>query len=333
MTESFTHHPADKDSSVCSDQPDVSVVIVSWNARAFLLECLRSIRAFSGEVKVEIIVVDNASQDGSVEAVETQFREVRLIRNSENMGFAKANNIGISLATGRYLCLINSDVKVLNGCVKNLCEYMDAHPEIGLIGPKILNPDLTIQSSCRHFPSLWNNFCPAVGLDKVFPRSRFFGGEHMFYFPYDRIARVDVIVGCFMMVRRQVLDSVGLLDERFFIYAEDIDWCKRFWKAGWQVMFFPEARAIHHRGGSSSKAPLRFALEQGKAIQQYWKKHHPLGLYILHLLISLLHHSLRLKANLLLYPLLPRKRDLISSQMRQHFNAMLYLLVNNTKNV
>src|SRR4030043_581437 len=294
MTESFMLHPPDKDNSVCSDQPDVSVVIVSWNAQAFLVECLRSIRAFSGEVKVEIIVVDNASQDGSVEAVETQFREVRLIRNSENMGFAKANNIGISLATGHYVCLINSDIKILDGCIERLCEYMDAQPEIGLIGPRILNPDVTIQSSCRHFPSLWNNFCPAVGLDKVFSKSRFFGGEHMFYFTSDRIARVNVIVGCFMMVRRKALDSVGLLDERFFIYAEDIDWCKRFLEAGWQVVFFPEASAIHYRGGSSSHSPLRFALEQEKAVAQYWRKHHGLIGRVAFFVIRILQYGLRI---------------------------------------
>jgi GT2 family glycosyltransferase len=253
---------------------DISIVIVSWNARAFLQACLYSLHRCSHRHSVEIIVVDNASQDGSPDMVEEKFPSVRLIRNTENLGFAAANNIGIRMSAGRYISLINSDVSVLGSCIDALADYLDQHPDVGNVGPKLLNEDMTLQSSCRRFPTLWNNICEAIGLSRVFGRSSFFSGEHMLYFSYDRILDVDVLVGCFWMVRRESFETVGLLDEAFFIYAEDVDWCKRCSKSGWRTSFFPEGQAIHTRGGSSANDPLRFAIEQQRAVLHYWKKHH-----------------------------------------------------------
>jgi len=257
---------------------DISVIIVSWNARHFLEECLGTLSAVRFSRTVEIIVVDNASTDGSPEMVEGQFSHVRLIRNGQNLGFAKANNIGIRESTGRYVALINSDIKVLGNCLDPLANYLDKHPDVGNVGPRILNRDMTLQSSCRKFPNLWNNFCEASGLFRLFPGSSFFSTEHMLYSPHDKVVDVDVLVGCFWMVRRETLDRIGLLDEDFFIYAEDVDWCRRCGRAGWRITFFPGVEAIHYRAASSANDPVRFAVEQQRAVLYYWAKHHrPLG--------------------------------------------------------
>lgn len=257
---------------------DISVVILSWNDQRYLEECLQSLTNCTKSRVVEIIVVDNASTDGSPEMVESKFPMFKLIRNGQNLGFPKGNNIGIHAATGKYIFLLNSDIKVLDGCFDALADYLDVHPDIGMIGPKILNGDMTHQSSCRRFPTLWNNFCMLGGLSRIFKRSKFFSGEHMFYFEGDRLMDVDVLVGCFWAVRRKALEQFGLLDEGFFMYAEDLDWCRRCWKSGWRVVFFPVAKAIHYRGGSSAKQdPVVIALTQQRSILRYWRKHHGLA--------------------------------------------------------
>lgn len=301
---------------------DISVVIVSWNAKKFLLECLQSLASQQTSSNMEIIVVDNASTDGSPEAVSEQFPNVRLIKNNENLGFGKANNIGIKHSAGNYIYLINSDIKVLDGCLDRLLNYIEKSPTIGILGPKILNADLSLQSSCRQFPSLWNNFCYALGLSRVFPDSRIFSGEHMFYFKHDKIKKVDVLVGCFLMVRRSAFAQVGLLDEQYFMYAEDVDWCKRFWKAGWEVVFFPDAQAIHYRGASSSNSPLQFSLEQEKSSLKYWKKHHSKPAQITIFFIIILKHILRILSGSLLYLTKPSARMKIVPQIEQNIRCL-----------
>jgi len=253
---------------------DISVIIVSWNAQEFLRQCLTTLLEFKMRRGLEVIVVDNASADGSAEMVEAEFSCIRVIRNQQNLGFARSNNIGIAASRGRYICLINSDVKLVVNCLDELADYLERHSEVGLVGPKILNSDGTIQYSCREFPSLWNNFCQASGLHRAFSSIHFFSGEQMTYFTHDRSREVDALSGCFWMVRREAFESVGLLDEDFFIYSEDVDWCRRCRDAGWQVVFLPTTSAIHYGGGSSENAPTRFAVEQQRATLQYWRKHH-----------------------------------------------------------
>lgn len=253
---------------------DFSFIIVSWNAKRCLFECLESLEKELNEYHAEIIVVDNGSVDGSSEMVRERFPGVVLIENQENLGFAKANNIGILRSEGKYIYFVNSDVKILNGCIKLMTNYMEKHSNVGLLGPKVLNADHTIQPSCKHFPTLLRSFCRAVALDSLFPKTRFFEGEFMTCSSSDTIQPVDIIVGCFWMVRRTAIEEVGLLDERFFIYSEDKDWCKRFHEAGWAVIYFPEAKIIHYGGASSANTPIRFYLEMQKANLQYWEKHH-----------------------------------------------------------
>jgi GT2 family glycosyltransferase len=256
------------------DTMDISVIIVGWNARHYLELCLESLTTAPPSRSMEIIVVDNASSDGSVEMIEAKFPQVKLIRNSENLGFAKGNNVGIRQSQGRYVALVNPDVIVFPGCLDALVDFLEQNPQVGNVGPRVLNPDMTLQSSCRRFPTLWNNFCAATSLATAFKNSRFFAGEHMFYFPHDRILPVDVLVGCFSMIRRETFDEVGLLDENLFMYGDDVDWCRRCWKAGWHVVFFPGAKAIHDRGKITAPYPVRFAVAQQRSVLYYWRKHH-----------------------------------------------------------
>jgi GT2 family glycosyltransferase len=253
---------------------DISVVIVGWNARHYLELCLQSIADAPPHRNMEIIVVDNASNDGSSEMIKAKFPEVKLIRSEENLGFARGNNLGIRQCQGRYVALVNPDVIVFPGCLDALADFLDKNPKVGDVGPRVLNPDMSMQSTCRRSPTLWNNFCSATGLATKFKNSRFFAGEHMFYFPHDRTLAVDVLVGCFSMIRRETFDEVGLLDENLFMYGDDVDWCRRAWKAGWQVVFFPGARAIHDRGKITAPYPVRFAVAQQKSVLYYWRKHH-----------------------------------------------------------
>ena len=271
----------------------VSVIIVNWNARDYLLSCLASLSAGACRYPMEIIVVDNASTDGSGAWVKAHFPQVRLLQSPTNLGFAKANNLGAAASTGRYLCYVNSDVKVLEDCISRLVDYCEQNSLVGMAGPHILGGDGKLQRSCRGFPTLWNMFCRALALDSLFPGHRLFTGFSLAHWPHDGLRPVDILSGCFWLVRREALHQVGPLDEAFFMYGEDLDWCKRFWEQGWQVVYVPTAEAIHYGGASSANAPLRFYIERQRADLQYWRKHHSRPAVAAFFLISLLHLALR----------------------------------------
>ncbi len=253
---------------------DISVVIVAWNAKRYLELCLESLEKAPPRRSMEALVVDNASADGTAEMVEARFPWVKLIKSPENLGFAKGNNVGIRQCQGRYIALVNPDVIVFPGCLDALADFLDQNPKVGNVGPRVFEPDMSMQSTCRRFPTLWNNFCDATGLARRFKNSRFFAGEHMFYFPHDRTLKVDVLVGCFSFIRRETFEAVGLLDDNLFMYGDDVDWCRRARKAGWEVVFFPGAQAIHDRGKITAPYPVRFALAQQRSVLYYWTKHH-----------------------------------------------------------
>jgi len=252
---------------------NISVVIVGWNAKHYLELCLDSIAKAPPRRSMEILVVDNASADGSAEMIESKFPWVKVIKSSENLGFSRGNNLGIRQTQGRYIALVNPDVIVFPGCFDALADFLDQNPKVGNVGPRVLNPDMSMQSTCRRFPTLWNNFCSATRLEQVFKGSPFFAGEHMFYFPHDRTLSVDVLVGCFSMIRRETFNSVGLLDENLFMYGDDVDWCRRARKEGCDVVFYPGAQAIHDRGKITASYPVRFALAQQRSVLYYWSKH------------------------------------------------------------
>jgi GT2 family glycosyltransferase len=271
----------------------LSVVIVSWNAKAYLEECLQSLAEDVYDGPMEIVVVDNASSDGSADMVKRQFPAVTLIRNAANLGFSKANNIGIRRCTGDYIALVNSDIHVLKGCLSELVAFSESQADVGVVGPKIIGRDGKRQVSHKGFPRLWNSLCRALALDVLLPRMALFNGYLKWHEAPDGVTPVDILSGCFLVAKRRAIDQVGLLDERFFIYGEDMDWCKRFWQGGWKAMFVPEARAIHYGGASSANAPLRFAVEMQRADCQYWAKHHTDWASSTYVAISMLDHSTR----------------------------------------
>src|SRR5688572_9260917 len=188
---------------------NISVVIVSWNAKAFLLKCIQSIIQQSVPAPPEIIVVDNASSDESAQAVIDSYPAVTVIRNDGNYGFAKANNIGIRASGGDYLFLINSDVVVSKGCFEKCVRYMDEHRDIGMLGPRIVGSDGNVQRSCMGYPSLWNTLCRALALDWLFPNSRLFGSHLLTFWNHDETRAVEVINGCFWVLRRSAMEQVG----------------------------------------------------------------------------------------------------------------------------
>jgi GT2 family glycosyltransferase len=273
--------------------PEISLVIVAWNARRYLEQCIESLSAAPPRRSMEVFVVDNASSDGTSKMIENKFPWVKLIKSAENLGFSRGNNVALRECQGQYVALVNPDVIVLPGCLDALAEFLDEHPKVGNVGPRVLNGDMTLQISCRQFPTVWNNFCSAIGLSTAFKRSRFFSGEQMFFFPHDRTTAVNILVGCFSMIRRETLDAVGLLDENLFMYGDDVDWCTRCWNAGWEVVFYPGAQAIHHRGKITAPYPVRFAVAQQRSVLHYWSKHHTFwGVWGIRT-IMLFHHLLR----------------------------------------
>jgi GT2 family glycosyltransferase len=274
--------------------PAVSVTIVSWNAKDFLRGCLDSLAAHPGRRPLEVIVVDNDSGDGSPELVDDRYPHVHLIRAGANLGFARANNLGLASSVGAWLLLVNSDVVVLPGCIDALVDRLESDPTVGMAGPRVTGGDGLLQRSCRGFPTLWNMGCRALGLDTAFGRLRPFSGYSMRWWPQEETRDVDILTGCFWAVRRTAWQQVGGLDEGFFIYGEDMDWCRRFRDAGWRATFLAGAHAIHFGSGSSRNAPIRFFLEKQKADLQYWRKHHSALQAGAYLALSMLHMTLRI---------------------------------------
>ncbi|HET6455973.1 MAG TPA: glycosyltransferase family 2 protein [Armatimonadota bacterium] len=252
---------------------DLSIAIPSWNTSDLLDQCLTSIKASTAGLNYEIIVVDNASTDGSPEMVEEKHPDVMLIRNRVNLGFASACNAAFKRSTGRYFCLLNSDTIVLKDSLAHFFEFMESHPDAGAAGCKLLNGDGTLQRSCSCFPSVMTELFDALYLSKLFPRNRVFGCYSMSYWDFDDVREVDFVGGSCMMVRREAVEEVGLLDETYFMYTEEADWCYRMWDSGWKVYYYPGAQIIH-LGGESAKRfgddmRLYLYLSRNKFIRKY----------------------------------------------------------------
>lgn len=261
---------------------DVSVIIVNWNTRDMLRDCLRSVYVQTQGVLFEVIVIDNHSSDGSSLMVRSEFPQVILIENLKNRGFAAANNQGMKIAQGRYLLLLNPDTLVLDHAIQKTIEYADHHFDVGVVGCQVWENENTIQRTCFGFPSVLNLLIQKSGLRRVFPRSRFWTREQMGWWDRNSEQDVDVVSGMFMLVRRPAIDQVGLMDEDYFVYAEEADWCYRFSRAGWRRVFVPIARIIHRDGGSKSTAQIsvKMFVQQQRSILIFHKKHLGMGSWL-----------------------------------------------------
>lgn len=254
--------------------PDLSIIIVNWNTRDLLAKCLRCVESTVKKVSYETYVVDNNSSDGSQDMVQRDFPAVRLIANTDNVGFARANNQAIRLSQGRYILLLNSDAFVKENTLDHMLAFMDSHPDAGMAGCKLLYEDGRLQPSCATFPTLATEFYIATGLDKLFAKSKIFGQYLMTDWDYSDTRPVDVIMGAFMLARAEVIQKVGLMDEAFFMYSEEVDWCYRFKAAGWKVYFCPDVETIHLWGGSSKAVKVESLIRLYRARVQFFRKHY-----------------------------------------------------------
>jgi len=254
---------------------DVSIIIVAWNVRDLLQQCLQSVFDQTRQIEFEVIYVDNASTDGSVEMVRQQFPAVRIVQNKENKGFIKANNQGIELAQGRYVLLLNSDTIVLDNAIAKLVAFADAHPEAAVVGCKVLNPDRTLQRNCFMYPSLLNMVLWATYLYKLFPRNRFFGRQRMTWWDFDEVREVETVCGSCSLVRKQAIEQVGVMNELYFTYGDDPDWCYRFHKAGWKILYTPEAQIIHYGGQTTKRLVGKFIWQRLGSKLIFMRLHRP----------------------------------------------------------
>jgi GT2 family glycosyltransferase len=253
---------------------DLSIIIVTWNARKYMHDCLKSIKEQQMDLSMEIIVVDNASSDGTAALVREEFPDVTLMENECNLGFARGNNVGIRISKGKYLFLVNPDVIVLPGCLQRLASHLAADPSVGVVGPRMLGPDRKVSRSTMRFPTPWNALCRALALDSLFKRSKLFGGYLMSDFQHDTTADVEILNGWFWAANRDAVERVGLLNEELFMYGDDLDWCHRFYQAGYRAVYCADAEAIHYGGGTTARAPAYFYVERQRANIQYWKTYH-----------------------------------------------------------
>lgn len=253
----------------------LSVIIVNYNVKYFLEQCLYSVRAATGGMKMEIFVVDNHSTDGSVEYLRPKFPEVTFIANPDNPGFAKANNQAIRLCTGEYVLLLNPDTVVGEGSLHSLCFHLDEHPEVGGIGVKMLDGHgVFLPESKRSFPSPWVSFCKIFGLSKFFSGSHLFARYSLPYLDSDKPHQVEVLAGAFMLLRRAALLKVGLLDESFFMYGEDIDLSYRIVLGGYQNQYIPE-RLLHYKGESTKHGDMKYVRAFYGAMLIFYRKYYP----------------------------------------------------------
>ena len=252
---------------------DVSIIIVSYNVRYYLEQCLHSVLAARQGLQVEVFVVDNCSTDDSVPYLSARFPEVRFMANPDNRGFSRANNQAIRQATGRYVLLLNPDTIVTEHSLTDCVRYLDQHPEVGATGVAMYNNNGRFAwESRRGVPTPWTAFCKMVGLTSLFPHSRRFGRYYMRYLNREEANYIEVISGAFFMVRREALNQIGLLDETFFMYGEDIDLSYRLLQGGWRNAYVPTP-ILHYKGESTHKSSYRYVHVFYEAMLIFFDKH------------------------------------------------------------
>ena len=248
---------------------DLSVVIISWNTKGLLMRCLESVLSEGERLSLEILVVDNASSDGSAGMVRDRFPQVHLIANEENVGFARANNQAIDLASGRYILLLNSDTEVCTGALWTLVEFMDRQPRAGAVGARLLNTDGSLQPSCHPMLTPWREFWRLLFLERVKRCATY----DMAHWDLQSPRRVEVIKGACLLSRREALERVGSLDERYFMYTEEVDLCYRLQAADWELYWAPQARVVHHEGQSSRQMRESMYIQLYRSKVLFFRKH------------------------------------------------------------
>lgn len=286
-------------------RPEASLIVLSFNTRNLLRENLTCLQAVSAEIDSEIIVVDNASHDGSADMVAAEFPGIRLIRAPHNLGFAGGNNLGYKAARGEFLILVNSDAFIEANALHRGLEQMRKYPEVGLAGGLLFSRDQRHEPSARQFPSPLNDLLNLTGLAARYPRSRFFGRFDRTWADPLEPAEVDWVPGAFCIIRRAALDQIGFFDERFFLYYEEVDLCRRLRKAGWSVWYWPDLQAVHW-GGESSKTLSgqtvsnhghQLTLWRMRSALLYYRKHHSYLTAWLSAKIETTWHRLRILKN------------------------------------
>jgi GT2 family glycosyltransferase len=254
----------------------VSVLIVSYECKHALLECLASLEGERETLPIEVIVIDNDSHDDTARAVSSGFPWVRLVVNRENAGFARAANQGMTFAEGEYLLFLNPDALMRPGTISATIQELERHPDVGMLGCKLVRADGTFDHACkRGFPTIASALYYFMGLSRAWPKSRRFAWYTAGHLDVDEAGHVDAVNGAFMLVRRKAADEVGPMDERYWLYAEDLDWCRRFWQRGWKILYWPKVEVIHLKGASAGDhRSLKINYAFHRSIWLFYAKHH-----------------------------------------------------------
>lgn len=255
------------------NNPDISVIVLNWNTRQLLRKCIASVYGTVSPIDIEVIVVDNNSSDGSADMVAESFPDATLIRNSKNIGFSAGNNLAIRQASGRYILLLNPDAELLPGSVQAMFDFAESHPDAAVIGPKLLNTDGSLQKNGRMFPTFAREMLHITKIYRLAPgwfNRKYEWGRADF----DAATEVDEVSGACMLVRRAAIDKAGMLDERFFMYYEEVDWCLRIKKAGCKVWYLPEAQTVHHVSQSADQTGIKKNIFAYRSQYRYFLKHH-----------------------------------------------------------
>ncbi len=280
----------------------LSIIIVNWNTEKQLKWCLNYIHQRTKDLDYEIFVVDNASEDGSVKMVEVNYPEVKLIVNCRNLGFAAANNKAIKRAKGKYVLLLNADTKVLDEALNKMVDYMKKNLNCGILGCRLLNPDGSLQPSCRRFPTLNDQVIILLKLHNIFPNLKAVREYYMLDWKHNRTRSVDQVMGACFMIRKKVIEAIGLLDDKYFIWFEEVDYCKRAKNAGYKTFFMEEAEVVHEKAASFNQVmTLKKQLMMNNSMLRYFKKHQPLWEYLVILILYPLSLFLALLTQILMF--------------------------------
>jgi len=271
-------------------QPDVSIIIVSWNVAQLLQDCLQSVYDTTPNLSLEVIVVDSASSDDTVQVIQSKFPQVMLMAQTDNVGFTRGNNIGLAVAHGRHMFLLNPDTIILGDTIGQMVAYLDENPTVGIVGPHTLNTDMTHQSTRRRFPIIGTAFFESTWLEGIAPRhilDRYYVRD----MADDVLGAVDWVQGSALMARHEVYDQIGGLDEGYVMFWEELDWCKRAKLAGWGVTYLGTSKMVHHGGKSTDQAGARKHIHFQESKLRYYKKFHGAGFALLLRIFLLLNYT------------------------------------------